>query len=112
MRDRVALYNTYEISYSKTGVLIKMFIYMNQRPSQGTSFFYPALLPCFTSLCPALTGIHEFFLPCPEGRAGRPRAFTLIECFPCSFKCAGKPKHLHHAALDDDSFIIILNFCC
>ncbi len=23
-----------------------------------------------------------------------------------------KPKHLHHATPDDDSFFIILNFCC
>jgi len=40
----------------------------------------------------------NFFLPCPalwagQGRAGRPQGFyTIIECLPCTFKCAGKPK--------------------
>jgi hypothetical protein len=59
-----------------------------QRPSQGTFF------------CPDRN--TWTFVPCPAVRA-----FTLIECLPCSFKCAGKPKHLHHAAPDDDSFFII-----
>jgi hypothetical protein len=62
-------------------------IHLNHRPSQGTFF------------CPALTGIYEFFLPCPVFRAGRPQGFyTIIEYLTCSLKCAGKPKNLHHAA--------------
>jgi hypothetical protein len=69
-------------SYIKKYPLINLTrsnLMINKSETVTGHFFLPcpALLPCLTSPCPALPGIHEFFfaLPCPQGRAGRPQGF-------------------------------------